>query len=377
MGMQSYLDLGTTEQRSNDAKKTILAGTKMICDVVKTTLGPSGMTKLLTCNNKIKITNDGATILKNLIIDSASAQILIESSVGQDWEEGDGTTTIAVLASSLVEEASKLDNLHPIQIIKGYEIALSKALETLESNSFPMKEEDFLLLAQTTLYSKILRADLNKFGKMCVDAINIIEDRDDLNLINIIKTEGELTDSFLSDGFILDKSTLISKLKNPKILVANTAMDADKIKINGAQVNVKTVSELSKIEDAERERMEEKVNLITKPENEIDVFINRQIMYDHFLQLFKERNVVAIEHADFDGVERLANVLGSKILSTFDSLNDCLGTCEAIENIKIGEKRMIKFSGLKKAHARLSSKDQLKKFKMKRKELYTMHCVLL
>lgn len=376
--MQAYLDVGTTEQRSTDAKKTICLGTKTIYDIIKSTLGPSGMTKLLTSNNKIKVTNDGATILKNLVIDSASARILIESSVGQDWEEGDGTTTIVIIASLLIEEANKLENVHPIQIIRGFEIALNKALEVLENNAFLMKDEDLLTLAKTTIHSKILRCDLQKFGQICVDAINLIEDREDLNLINIIKTEGDLNGSFLDDGFILNKDTIIPLLENPRILVANTSMDTDKIKISGAQVSVQSVKELSRIEEAERERMQEKVNLITKSENEIDVFINRQIMYDYFLHLFKEKNVVAIEHADFDGVERLANVLGGKIMSTFESLNDCLGTCEKIENIKIGENRMIKFSGLRKGACTIVLKGSTKEVQDEaERSIHDALCVLM
>lgn len=378
MNQQSYLDAGTTEQRSTDARRTINLGTKMIYDVVKSTLGPSGMTKMLTCGKKIKITNDGATILKNLVIDSPSAKILIESSVGQDWEEGDGTTTIAILASLLVEEASRLEDVHPIQIIKGYETALEKALEVIENNSFVMKDEDYLTLAKTTLHSKILRCDLEKFGKICVDAINLIEDRENLNLINFIKTEGDLSSSCLVDGFILDKATIVPTLENPRILVANTAMDTDKIKIHGAQVNVKSVTELAKIEEAERERMQEKVDLITKEENEIDVFINRQIMYDYFLQLFKEKNVIAVEHADFDGVERLANVLGGKIMSTFESLTDCFGSCDKIENVQIGEKRMIKFSGLRKGACTIILKGSTKEVQEEaERSIHDALCVLM
>lgn len=346
--MQNHLDTGATEQRSSEARKTIVIGTTMINTLIRSTLGPFGMTKLLTCEDKIKVTNDGATLLKNLVIDSASARILINASVSQDWEEGDGTTTIAILASLLVEEASKLEEIHPIQIIEGYEVALTKALEVLDSVCFVMRDDDMVSLAKTTLNSKILRCDLQKFAEICVNAINLIEDREDLNLINIIKTEGELQQSYLVDGFILDKDVIVPTLKNPRILVANTSMDTDKIKINGAQVNVRSVSELSQIEDAERQRMQEKVEKIVGAENGIDVFVNRQIIYDYFLQLFREKNVVAVEHADFEGVERLANVLGAKIMSTFDSLNDCIGTCERIENVHVGEKVMVKFSGLKK-----------------------------
>lgn len=376
MNQKSYLDAGTTEQRSVDARRTINSGTKLIYEIIKSTLGPSGMTKLLTCGSKIKVTNDGATILKNLLIDSASARILIESSIGQDWEEGDGTTTIAILAALLVDEAYKLNDTHPIQIIKGYEIALEKSLEIITNNSFIMKDDDFLNLAKTTLSSKILRCDLDKFSNICVDAINIIEDRENLNLINFIKVEGEISGSNLVSGFILDKNTQLDTVYNPKILIANTAMDQDKIKISGAQVNVKSITELSKIEEAERERMQEKVDSILK-EN-INVFINRQIMYDYFLRLFKDRDVIAIENADFDGVERLANILNGKIVSNFDCLTDCYGTCEKIENVTVGEKRMIKFTGLQKGACTIIIRGSTKEMQDEiERSLHDALCVLM
>ncbi|ELQ74538.1 Chaperonin complex component, TCP-1 beta subunit (CCT2) [Trachipleistophora hominis] len=373
--MQNHLDAGATEQRSSEARKTIVIGTSMINTLIKSTLGPFGLTKLLTCDDKIKVTNDGATLLKNLVIDSASARILINASVSQDWEEGDGTTTIAILASLLVEEASKLEEIHPIQIIKGYEMALARALEVLDGVCFVMKDDDMVTLAKTTLNSKILRCDLQRFAEICVNAINLIEERDDLSLINVIKTEGELQHSYLVDGFILDKDVVVPTLKNPRILVANTSMDTDKIKINGAQVNVRSVGELSQIEDAERQRMQEKVEKIVGAENGIDVFVNRQIIYDYFLQLFREKNVVAVEHADFEGVERLANVLGAKIMSTFDSLNDCIGGCERMENVHVGEKVMVKFSGLRKARARSFSKDPPLRSLMRQNAACTMRFV--
>lgn len=226
----------------------------MVGNLIKSTLGPFGMTKMLTSDDKIKVTNDGATLLKNLVIDSASAQILIKASVGQDWEEGDGTTTVAILASLPTEEANKLEELHPIQIIKSYEIALAKAIEILEGINFVMKEDDMVTLAKTTLSSKILRCDFQKFADICLNAINLMGNHDDLKLISFVKTEGELQQSYLVDGFILDKDIVVPTIKKPRILVANTSMDTDKIKINGAQVNVKTIEELSRIEDAERKK---------------------------------------------------------------------------------------------------------------------------
>lgn len=151
-----------------------------------------------------------------------------------------------------------------------------------------------------------------------------------LDYIKLIKKAGgTLSDSFLADGFILEKqiSTGCPKRKeNPKILVSNTPMDHDKIKIFGSKVRVDSMMKVAEIEEAEKLKMKRKVDKILahKP----DVFINRQLIYNYPEQLLAEKGVMVIEHADFDGTERLAAVLGADIVSTFDTPEDTkLGTC--------------------------------------------------
>lgn len=140
------------------------------------------------------------------------------------------------------------------------------------------------------------------------------------------------------------------KVTNPRVLVANTPMDHDKIKIMGSKVKVDSMTAIADIEEAEKRKMKAKVDRILahKP----DVFINRQLIYNYPEQLLAEAGVVVIEHADFDGVERLSAVLGSDILSTFDQPDTAkLGTCDMIEEIMIGEDSVIKFSGCKQNEA--------------------------
>ncbi|KAF7683074.1 T-complex protein 1 subunit beta [Astathelohania contejeani] len=342
MNLFNHINTGATEERGDEAKKTLLAGVSLIGDIIKTTLGPSGMLKTLVNENKIMVTNDGATILKNLRIDSATAKMLINASVGQDSYEGDGTTSVAVLAALLIEQASRLD-IPPLKIVRGFQLALEKSLLVLDSCARICEKEDLSRLCRTTLSSKVLKNDL--FVKIAVGAIERLGDKTDLNLIHLIKCPGRLEESYLDDGFILKSDTKI-ELENPRVLVANTALDADKIKIFGAKVSVQSVGELARIEQAEKERMKEKVNQICKVG--IDCFINRQLIYDFPSQLFEKNGVIPIEHADFDGVERLSNVLGGRIMSSFGNLTeDCLGSCDKIFNIEIGSERMVKFSGLK------------------------------
>ena len=312
--------------------------------------------------NQITVTNDGATILSSIHVDNPAAKILIDISKVQDEEVGDGTTTVAVLAGELLREAEKLiqSKIHPQIIIKGWREARKTAQKVLEEiatdnhENLELFRKDLKNIALTTLSSKLLLHDREKFANLCVEAVLRLQGSANLDYIKLIKKPGgTLGDSFLADGMILEKtiSTGCKRLaRNPRIMVANTPMDHDKIKIMGSKVKVDSMQKIGEIEEAEKRNMQAKVNKILafKP----DVFINRQLIYNYPEQLLAQAGVIVIEHADFDGVERLSAVLGSEILSTFDNPNpDSLGSCDLLEEIMIGEDKVIKFSGCHKNEA--------------------------
>ncbi|KAK6131362.1 hypothetical protein DH2020_034903 [Rehmannia glutinosa] len=265
-----------------------------IADLVKTTLGPKGMDKILQSTGRghsVTVTNDGATILKSLHIDNAAAKVLLWQALSsfsdiskvQDDEVGDGTTSVVVLAGELLREAEKLGstNLESIQIIK--------------------------------------------------------------------KPGGSLKDSFLDEGQKIGVGQP-KRIENAMILVANTAMDTDKVKIYGARVRVDSMAKVAEIEVAEKEKMREKVQKIIN--HGINCFVNRQLIYNFPEELFADAGVLAIEHADFDGIERLALVTGGEIASTFDNPESVkLGHCKLIEEIMIGEDKLIHFSGVEMGQA--------------------------
>jgi T-complex protein 1 subunit beta len=170
-----------------------------------------------------------------------------------------------------------------------------------------------------------------------------------LDAIQIIKKlGGSLADSYLDEGFLLDKKPGINqpkRVENAKILIANTSMDTDKIKVFGSRVKVDSVAKVAELELAEKEKMKEKVEKIVG--HGANVFVNRQLIYNYPEQLFADAGIMAIEHADFEGVERLALVLGGEIVSTFDNPKLVkLGSCKLIEEIMIGEDKLLRFSGV-------------------------------
>merc|ERR1711915_755626 len=150
------------------------------------------------------------------------------------------------------------------------------------------------------------------------------------------------------EGFLLDKkvgNNQPKRIENAKILIANTAMDTDKIKVFGSRVRVESVAKIAELELAEKEKMKDKVNLILK--HDVNCFINRQLIYNYPEQLFADAGVMAIEHADFEGVERLALVTGGEIVSTFYNPELVkLGHAKLIEEMMIGEDKLLHFSGV-------------------------------
>eukprot|EP01114_Cavostelium_apophysatum_P004627 TRINITY_DN1495_c0_g1_i1.p1 TRINITY_DN1495_c0_g1~~TRINITY_DN1495_c0_g1_i1.p1 ORF type:complete len:537 (+),score=172.38 TRINITY_DN1495_c0_g1_i1:157-1767(+) len=349
-----------SEEKGENARMSTIIGAIAIADLVKATLGPKGMDKILQSMGRegsVVVTNDGATILRSIHVDNPSAKVLVEISKTQDDEVGDGTTSVTVLTGELLREAEKLiaQKIHPQTIIEGWRLASAAAFEALKASarnndSDEAKfKEDLMNIARTTLSSKILNQAKDHFSKICVDAVLRLKGSANLDAIHIVKkTGGSLRDSYLDEGFILEKKIGVGqpkRLENPKILLANTAMDTDKIKIFGGVVKVDATSKVAEIEQAEKEKMLQKCEKIAA--HGINVFINRQLIYNLPEQYFSEKGIMAIEHADFDGIERLALVTGGEIVSTFDHPELVkLGTCKLIEEIMIGEDKVIRFSGV-------------------------------
>lgn len=353
------------EERAENARLSAFVGAIAVGDLVKTTLGPKGMDKLLQSASdptRSLVTNDGATILKSIPLDNPAAKVLVNIAKVQDDEVGDGTTSVTVLAAELLREAEKLveKKIHPQTIIEGFRIARDaavKALEHVAVDNGGNKERfraDLIDIAQTTLSSKLLSQDKAHFAELAVSAVLRLKGSTNLDHIQIIKKAGgRMSDSYLEEGFLLEKRFGIDqpkKVTNARILVANTSLDTDKVKIFGAKFKVDLTSKLADLERAEKEKMKAKIDKIKK--FDINVFINRQLIYDYPEQLFTDAKINSIEHADFDGVERLALVTGAEVVSTFDHPESVrIGTCALIEEVLVGEDTFLKFSGVSAGEA--------------------------
>ncbi len=265
---------------------------------------------------------------------------------------------MTVLCGELLREAEFLVNqrVHPMTIVAGWRKAVQVARDALEKSSLDNGndeakfKEDLLNIARTTLSSKLVFVEKEHFAQLCVDAVLRLKGSGNLEHIQVIqKPGGSLADSYLADGFVMNKSFGIGqpkRIENAKIMIANTPMDTDKIKIYGSRVKVDSMSKVAEIEEAEKQKMRNKCEKIMS--HGINCFVNRQLIYNFPEQIFTDRGVVSIEHADFDGIERLAAVTGGEIASTFESSDRIvLGECSLIDEIMVGEDKLIRFSGCK------------------------------
>ncbi|OUC40704.1 T-complex protein 1, beta subunit [Trichinella nativa] len=312
------------EEKGSVARMSSYAGAMALGDMLKSTLGPKGMDKILIGGREggpqfMHVTNDGATILKSVGVANPAAKILVDISLVQDAEVGDGTTTVAVLAAQLLHQAELLieSGIHPQIIIRGWREALQAARAKLAdiarmSSDDPSAFRDELLnLACTALGSKILASHKKLFAEIAVNAV-LRTKNTDLSCIHVITLPGgRLTDSFLDSGFLLQKKAgnyQPNRIENARVLIANTPMDTDKIKVFSAQIVTDSVNRLRDLEIAEKAKMKKKVDKIIA--HNVNVFINRQLIYNYPEQLFADAKIMAIEHADFEGITRLAHVLG-------------------------------------------------------------------
>ena len=209
------LNSSADEERGELARMSAFVGGMALSDIVKTTLGPKGMDKILQSlsnTDTINVTNDGATILKSVVLDNPAAHLIVELSQAQDSEVGDGTTSVAVLAGQLLHEAEILvaSGIHPQTIISGWRQASKIALKALEGCAKDHHDnpqafhEDLVRVAGTTLNSKVLAMEHDQFAEMAVKAVERLKDTTRLDAISILKIPGgTLSQSELVDGLIL------------------------------------------------------------------------------------------------------------------------------------------------------------------------------
>ncbi len=351
---------GSTRNRGRDAQRSNMTAAIVVSEVVKSTLGPRGMDKMLVDTlGDVTVTNDGATVLDEIDVQNPAAKMMVEVAKTQDDEVGDGTTTAVILAGELLKRAENLldDNVHPTTIVAGYKKAADKAVETLNSMSEPVKLEDEATLkkvAVTAMHSKGLGAAREHFADIGVEAVQqIMEKRGDswyadIDNIQLVKKEGgSLLDTHLIKGIIIDKEVvhpgMPKMVKNPKIALLDCALEIEKTEMS-AEIRINDPSQMKAFLDEEARMMKEMVDKIKA--SGANVVLCQKGIDDTTQHYLAKEGILAVRRIKKSDMEKLGRAAGGRIVTNLDDLTSKdLGKAGLAEERKIGDDKMVFIEG--------------------------------
>ncbi len=353
---------GTSETKGREAQRNNIAASKIIAEIVHTSLGPRGMDKMLVDSlGDVTITNDGATILKEIDVQHPAAKMLVEIAKTTDNEVGDGTTSVVVLAGALLEHAETLLNLdiHPTIIVDGYRKAAKKAKQFLQDIADTVSANDksmLLKIAKTSMQTKLVRRNSSELAELVVKAILQVADKEgekyivDIDDIKVEKKAGgSIQDSSLLQGIVLDKEVvhggMPKEINDAKIALINTALEISKTETD-AKINISNPQQLKAFLDEENRMLKTMVDKVIGSGANV-VLCQKGIddMAQHYLA---KAGVLAVRRIKESDLTKLAKATAARIVTNLDDLFEKdLGSAELVEEKKIEEDRWVFIEGCK------------------------------
>jgi thermosome len=371
MGMQAtskgnmpvvLLKEGGTETKGREAQKNNIAAAKIIAEIVHTSLGPRGMDKMLVDSlGDVTITNDGATILKEIDVQHPAAKMLVEISKTTDNEVGDGTTSAVVLAGALLSQAESLidQDVHPTIIVDGYRKAARKAKEYLEDIADTISANDKNILnkiAKTSMQTKLVRKDSNQLADIIVKSVLAVAEKDgetfdvDIDDIKVEKKAGgSIKDSVIIQGIVLDKEIVHGgmprSIPEAKIALINTALEISKTETD-AKINISNPQQLKSFLDEENRMLKTMVDkVIGSGANVVLCQKGLDDMAQHYLA---KAGIIAVRRIKESDLTKLAKATGARIVTNLDDLFEKdLGIADLVEERKIEEDKWVFVEGCK------------------------------
>ena len=353
-------------EKTKDIRMTNIIAAKAISDVVRTSLGPRGMDKMIQDGKgHVLITNDGATILKQMEVVHPTAKMLVEISKAQDIEAGDGTTSVVVIAGALLKACQDLlsKGIHPSAISDGFQVALTKALDIIDSMAQPVdlnNREQLIQNAITSLSSKVVSQHSDLLAPMAVDAVlRIIDKENDTNVdlrdIHVSKKlGGTVDDSELVDGlvFVDKKATHFaggpSKIKDAKIGLIQFTLSAPKTDLEN-NVVVHDYTAMDRILKEERKYILDLVKKISSTGCNVILMqksILRDAVNDLALHFLAKKNIMVIKDIDRDQIDFIAKTIMATPVAHVDHFNaEKLGRAALVSEVDVGEKKIVKITG--------------------------------
>jgi thermosome len=351
----------TARYIGRDAQHMNILAAKVIAEAVRTTLGPRGMDKMLVDSmGDVTITNDGATILKEIDVEHPAAKMMVEISKTQDNEVGDGTTTTVVLAGKLLEKAEDLldQDIHTTTITSGYRQAAQKAVEVLNRIAVPISKDDrekLKLVAMTSLSGKGIE-EQEKIAGVCVDAIlQVAEEREGKikAVVDNVKVEkrigGSALDTQLVKGIVLDKEVvhpgMPKRVKGAKIALLNCALEIEQTETK-AKIHIQTPEQIQAFLKEEQRMLQEMVEKIK--EVGANVVVCQKGIDDVAQHFLAKAGILAVRRVKESDMEKLSRATGGKIVTSIKELTPAdLGEAELVEERKISGEKMTFIEGCK------------------------------
>ena len=350
------------QQKGKDAQQNNIAAAKLVAQLVRSSLGPRGLDKMLVDSlGDVTITNDGATILKEIDVQHPAAKMLVEISKTTDNEVGDGTTSAVILAGALLSQAESLidQDVHPTIIVDGYRKAAKKAKEYLESIADTISANDKNILnkiAKTSMQTKLVRKDSNHLADIIVKSVLAVSEKNgetydvDIDDIKVEKKAGgSIKDSSIIQGIVLDKEIVHGgmprSIPDAKIALINTALEISKTETD-AKINISNPQQLKSFLDEENRMLKTMVDkVIGSGANVVLCQKGLDDMAQHYLA---KAGIIAVRRIKESDLTKLAKATGARIVTNLDDLFEKdLGIAELVEERKIEEDKWVFVEGCK------------------------------
>ena len=354
------------QQKGRDAQKNNIAAAKLVAELVRTSLGPRGMDKMLVDSlGDVTITNDGATILKEIDVQHPAAKMMVEIAKAVDNEVGDGTTSSVVFAGALLAKAEELldKDVHATVIIEGYQAAAEKALSLLSELAKavdPREKETLLKIAKTSMESKLISDDSDMLSKLVVDSILQVVDKQgesykvDLDNIKVEKKAGgSIRNTSLIKGIVLDKEVVHSgmptKIEKAKIALVNSALEIEKTEMS-AEIRITDPTQMQMFLEEENRMLKTMVDKIH--EIGANVLICQKGIDDIAQHYLAKQGILAVRRVKESDMTKLVKATGGRIITNLDDITiKDLGSAEHVEQRKVETDKWVFVEGCKNPRA--------------------------
>jgi thermosome len=353
---------GASQTKGRDAQKNNIAAAKLISEVVRSSLGPRGMDKMLVDGlGDVTITNDGATILKEIDVQHPAAKMMVEISKATDNEVGDGTSSVVVLAGALIEKAEELitKDVHPTIIVDGYRKSALKSIEIynhLAQKIDPSNKSELIRVARTSMQTKLVSKDSDQLSEVVVNAaLQVSEPNESAYMMDIDdvkvekKTGGSLRDTKLIKGIVLDKEVvhggMPKRIEKAKIALVNSALEIEKTEFD-AKININSPDQMKMFLEEENKMLKNMVDKIIS--SGANVAICQKGIDDVAQHYLAKSNVLSVRRVKESDMTKLSRATGARIVNNLEDLSSKdLGSADLVEERKVETDKWVFIEGCK------------------------------